>query len=542
MTTKTILRSLVILVALTAAPLAMVAADKDGPAPLVEPLDVHTVVHHPFDLPAPDALAARESQARAAADAHPTVQALRAGSFAFVDEFEYTPERSYVHYRTWHQQRVTTLDDSLVLAHEAGYLARLAVDPATGQVVEAIVAPRAPEVVRETFAPTELEAIRIARADAGVQDEMRGWDAYPRLVFWRPDYLGMYGLCMMGGCAEVYFQGVTDGRQLRVTVDLRDDEVLAVHKTRWDSPIVAPPAVQPTALAIPPLGEPRGLDHNPIVAHGWDVSYSASATDGIQLDSTKHQDGSGAYHTVVYQAKIPFVRTWYDQCGTSPQDSCFTDELCNSPCEPYCDESDGCREHGIEMHSYTNGFYVHAEYYVGCDSSVWTATAYGCYKYEQRYTFYANGAFHPWLLISGPGFHLQPYFGAGHYYVPVFLDFDVAGPASDTSHQYTSGGWSAIATESGNNDGSPYDANGYKWRVSDGGGKNVRLRATEADDNAVWWPLAFQSPVGEAFPSSFDNNEDTTSTDLMFYYAARRHDGCLAAARCFVGPEVITNW
>lgn len=540
---KPIFQSILILLTLSTGPAAVVTAGNGVTLPQPAP-ELVTVMIHPYSLPDQDALQAHEAQARLAAEAHPAVQALRAGSFFLWTEYEYAPGMSYLHYRTWHQQRVLEKQDEILVLLEAGYHTRVGVDPTTGEVAEVLVAPRTPQAVAVPLSPEQAEAIRIARSDKAVQEVLHGWDVYPRLVLWTPEFAGPSDLsCIRGGCAEVYLQGINDNRQLRVTVDLLKDAAVALELIDWGRPILSPPLISLTSSSIPALGQSQEMPAGSFSDHGWAVNYDVTVDDAVEVSNVRKEPSGATGELVAASGNIPFIEVWYDQCGSSAESSCHSIELCTTTLCSRCLGVNGCLGHGVEVHWFSDRFWVHAEYYAGCPPELWSETAYGCYKFEQRYTFWDGTAFHPWILISGPGQHNRIGYGGGHYYVPIYLDLDIDDAAGDTSARYGSTGWFTTTAEHNHLYATPVDAQGYEWNVSDDGVKFVRIKQAELEDNAYWFVLRYE-PLWEpeVFPSQYDNDQATTAQDLMFYYTLRRHDGCMPTDRCLAGPVLRTNW
>jgi hypothetical protein len=235
--------------------------------------------------------------------------------------------------------------------------------------------------------------------------------------------------------------------------------------------------------------------------NNWSFNYSVDASDGVVLTIGTYKGVQ-----VFNRMSLPYVAIQYDD-GSQGLDDLFSGLLSSGP----------------TLIPLPSGFRIEAVY---SDAS-WPGC--GSYKYIQRWDFFSDGRFVPWVAIRGPGFESDH-----SYYSHWRMDLGIVDNGSDWIYEWRPAGggtysYQVVPTETTSYNGIQ-DPSGFQWKHYDGswGGPKSVFIAPFPSNSLDLTPLISHSPSEFDYagpyppqPSYWDNNEDLQSKNIVDWYDAR---------------------
>ncbi len=242
---------------------------------------------------------------------------------------------------------------------------------------------------------------------------------------------------------------------------------------------------------------------------GWTFTHELTDTDGLAVKSAVYRD-----RWVFARVSVPQIRVHYASHPT------MNDQLGRSGNVRYVA--------GSTRLTRTSSYLSLSQSFRCCS---WPSTA--SYRYDIRYTFYANGAFRPAVYIYGPG--IEP---SAVYQVFIRMDFNIAGFARDRFKVFGEKGWSTRTVEGGTRDDGAHDPAGYEWAAFDriaGHGYYMKPRPTDGRPQVFALRYAWREGAGDLgsavrLPTSYDNDQSIVDHNVVEWYWSltryRRPSGC----------------
>lgn len=272
---------------------------------------------------------------------------------------------------------------------------------------------------------------------------------------------------------------------LWVEVDVVDEAVVGLVRA------AAPDAPAPAssgggqALAGGACPEPGTVNRD-----GWSLGYETTANDGLRLYAVTFFS-----MPVLTSAKLVEWHADYGLSGFQDSTGCLQGGG-GYTIYPYgetvlTDLVDGAEVIGFEL---TQDFRM--------DS--WGANC--NYRYDQRYQFYLDGSFRIVGAAYGKGC------STGSLYRPLMrIDLAVAGDDADSIAMWNGSAWISQTTETWWSQDGPYTPEGYKWRVTDAGGRAYYLEPGRGQfgdagrgDNAYVYAIQHHPEEGDANLGAFN--------------------------------------
>jgi hypothetical protein len=280
-----------------------------------------------------------------------------------------------------------------------------------------------------------------------------------------------------------------------------------------------PDAAPPGALADAAGGAADCPDPGAVQRDGWAVNYETTANDGLRVYGVTYWGVP-----VLTSAKLA---EWHADYGLSG----FQDEIgCTGGGGGYTIFPFGITEvHDVV----TNGEVVGFELVQGFRMSNWGAQC--NYRYGQHYQFYAGGAFRVVGAAYGKGCD-----DTSTYRMLLRIDLAIAGHEDDSFAIWDGSAWVTQAEEDWWSQAAPYTGEGYKWRISDGGGRVYFVEPGQGQfgdngrgDNAYIYAVRHHASEGdmnlpvlggccqdnqEQGPHAYINGESIAGENLVLWY------------------------
>ncbi|MCA9978533.1 MAG: hypothetical protein KC413_22385, partial [Anaerolineales bacterium] len=268
-------------------------------------------------------------------------------------------------------------------------------------------------------------------------------------------------------------------RNLWAIVDLTEEKLLHVA---WTD--LAPNMPNGSVHYTAPEGCPVP---GQVTQMGWSVQYEVTGTDGLRVYNAAFNGVPALTSVKLAEWHAAYANnSWgfedYTGCGGGGG---------GFPISPYGDTQ------VLDLHDGANnviGFEVVQDFRMGN----W---GYNCnYRYEQHIQFYEDGRFR---VVAG-AFGRDCGSGTAIYRPLVRIDIAANGDANDTLATWGGSDWITQGTEFWEQQGAPYTAEGYRWRVTDQSGSGYYIEPGQGQfgdggmgDNAYFYVVAHHPEEGD---------------------------------------------
>jgi len=290
-------------------------------------------------------------------------------------------------------------------------------------------------------------------------------------------------------------------------VDVTNGKLVAVLRTPVLAGDANPVSLAPTAPAGCPA--PGSVSRG-----GWSLNYETTSSDGFRVF-----DAAYLGVPVLTSAKIVEWHTDYGSTG-------FVDE---PGCGSYIAPNGETQVNDLMSGPNVIGFELVQDFRMGN----WGALC--NYRYEQHNQFYNDGRFRVVGEAFGKGCSMS-----GIYRPVMRIDLNLDGANGDSFDVWDGAAWQPQATEGWWSQAAPYTGQGFKWRLTDQGGRGYFIEPGQGQfgdggrgDFAFLYATQHHSAEGDTDlpaigfccnddyqqgPDQFVNGESITGQDIVLWY------------------------